>query len=144
MNELHTAYSIRNALDESTSRLTEAQASRLSQARARALSAMPAQAPARVHGFAQMQPDLARGARASRAGGRSRRAQDGPPWIMRLALTAAPLALVAVGALALLRWSDDQRLEALAELDKAVLLDDVPLAGYADAGFGVFLKHTDQ
>lgn len=126
MNERHTAYAIRNALDESARRLTEDQERRLEQMRRRALSEMPTRRQA---------PGLAR---------RPRRADDSPPWLARLVLAAAPLGLVAVGAFALVQWSAEQRIETLAELDKAVLLDDLPLSAYADAGFGVFLKHTRQ
>ncbi|MEZ5653483.1 MAG: DUF3619 family protein [Burkholderiaceae bacterium] len=149
MNELRTAYSIRNILDEGAGALDSAQCERLAQARARALVSMPVQ-DTRIHGLVAMPGARARPAAAvqtneRRAGRRRQRAQrESLPWLARLALTAAPIALVAVGAFALTQWSDEQRLVAMAELDKAVLLDDVPLAGYADSGFGVFLKHTDQ
>lgn len=127
MNELHTAYAIRNALDRGADALPAAQAQALAAARQRALASMRTAAPAR---------------RAARPSGPGR--DDAPSWLTRLALTAAPVGLVVVGAFALAQIKDEQRLEALAELDKAVLIDDVPLSAYADAGFGVFLHNVRQ
>ncbi|MCG3188509.1 MAG: hypothetical protein LKCHEGNO_00541 [Burkholderiaceae bacterium] len=68
----------------------------------------------------------------------------GPPsWWLRLA-SLAPLALLLVGLLCIQRSYVDQQVRAAAELDAAILTDDLPPQAYSDQGFAEYLRspHT--
>ena len=55
-----------------------------------------------------------------------------------------PLIALVVGLIAISVIQNDQRANELAEVDSALLVDDLPPAAYADAGFAQFLKlHAD-
>ena len=134
MNELETIRIVRRALDARAEHLPYRVTHRLELARERALKRLPASVAqtAPVH-----QAELAL------AGGPApRRAEPGLPW--RLAATMVPAALLVVGLLALSHWNEVLRTREVADLDTAVLLDDVPIAAYADKGFGVFLRNSQQ
>ena len=65
---------------------------------------------------------------------------SGPPsWWLRLA-SLAPLALLLVGLLLIQRSYVDQQIRAAAEIDAAILTDDLPPQAYSDPGFTEFLK----
>lgn len=64
----------------------------------------------------------------------------GPPsWWLRLA-SVAPLALLLVGLVLIQRTYLDQQIRAAAEIDEAILTDDLPPQAYSDPGFAEFLK----
>ncbi|MNR57422.1 hypothetical protein D3C85_1782000 [compost metagenome] len=50
------------------------------------------------------------------------------------------MALIA-GVTGIYQWQQQKRVEELADVDAAMLLDDLPPTAYADQGFHVFLKH---
>ena len=60
-------------------------------------------------------------------------------WLNRLASVLPLLALVA-GLLVIQFVQDDNRVKELAEVDAALLTDDLPTAAYTDPGFAEFLK----
>ncbi len=60
-------------------------------------------------------------------------------WWDRLASVVPLLALV-VGLISINIIQDDNRASELAEIDAALLTDDLPPAAYADPGFAQFLK----
>ena len=60
-------------------------------------------------------------------------------WWGRLA-AALPLLALVVGLIAINIILDDNRANELAEIDAALLLDDLPPEAYADPGFLQFLK----
>lgn len=62
-----------------------------------------------------------------------------PSWWLRLA-SAAPLALLLVGLVLIQRTYLDQQIQAAAEIDEAILTDDLPPQAYSDPGFAEFLK----
>jgi len=67
-------------------------------------------------------------------------AMSGPPsWWLRLA-SAMPLALLLVGLLFIQRSYVDQQVRAAAEVDAAILTDDLPPQAYSDPGFAEFLR----
>lgn len=127
MKETEFGYRIRQALDEGLARLDYRTTYRLEQARRAALARVPATAveTPRV-------PVLAA------AGGP---ALDDAPlgWMGRLGI-AAPLLAVIIGFVAIYQYQDTRRIAEIADIDFAVLLDDVPLSTYADKGFGALLK----
>lgn len=62
-------------------------------------------------------------------------------WWFRLGTVLPAIALVA-GLLGIQEWQESTQIAAAAEIDAALLADDVPLDGYADAGFIEFLKEA--
>ena len=53
----------------------------------------------------------------------------------------APLAVLVFGLIGIAQWQDDSRINDIAEVDAALLTDDVPPDAYADSGFIAFLKN---
>jgi len=51
-----------------------------------------------------------------------------------------PLVALVVGLVSISVWQEDQRFKELAEVDSALLTDDLPPAAYTDPGFAQFLK----
>ncbi|UCF23693.1 MAG: DUF3619 family protein, partial [Ralstonia sp.] len=45
------------------------------------------------------------------------------------------------GLTGIYQWQQQQRVDELAEVDTAMMLDDLPLAAYADQGFHQYLTH---
>lgn len=69
--------------------------------------------------------------------------EDGMNLWNRLA-SFLPLIALVVGLMAISVIQKDLRAKELAEVDSALLIDDLPPAAYADAGFAQFLKlHAD-
>lgn len=53
----------------------------------------------------------------------------------------APLIVLVFGLIGIAQWQQDSRINDIAELDAALLTDDVPPDAYADSGFMGFLKN---
>jgi hypothetical protein len=53
----------------------------------------------------------------------------------------APLVVLVFGLIGIAQWQQDSRINDIAELDIALLTDDVPPDAYADSGFLGFLKN---
>ncbi len=53
----------------------------------------------------------------------------------------APLVVLVFGMIGIAQWQQDSRINDIAELDVALLTDDVPPDAYADSGFMGFLKN---
>lgn len=64
-------------------------------------------------------------------------------WWGRIAAIMPLIALV-VGLLAINSVQDDNRVEELAEVDSALLTDELPPAAFADPGFVQFLNNARQ
>lgn len=127
MNETQTAYAIARELDAGVRELPRDITDRLAKARANALDAYSATEQAKHY------PRTT-----------ARKTNSAPPVFQRLAIAGVPALTVVFGLVMISQWSEDKRIEQLAELDAAVLLDDLPIAAYADKGFGVYLKNTRQ
>jgi len=132
MNENEFGYRIRQALNEGAERLDYKTAYRLEQARRKALTAHRAEsAPA-------YRPILLP------AGGPPLEDDGHAGWAQRLGLVAPLLALV-IGCVGIDQGQHDQRINELADIDFAVLLDEAPIDAYADKGFGALLQtNTDE
>lgn len=134
MNEQHFSLQLRHALDESTDRLPYKVTHRLSNARELALARMAAEPV----GFAALQPSAA----ADGAATVVRNSGGGTWW--RLTGTVLPVLILAAGIVFMSSWDLFAKAEELAEVEAAMIEDDVPLDAYADRGFGVFLKNSRQ
>ncbi|MDQ6679939.1 MAG: DUF3619 family protein [Pseudomonadota bacterium] len=63
----------------------------------------------------------------------------GSSWWFRLA-SAAPLLALVCGLVLIQQWQTKAQISVAAEVDAALLADDVPPNAYSDAGFVEFLK----
>ena len=68
---------------------------------------------------------------------------DGWNWWSRVGSVLPLIALVA-GLLAINSYQSDNRTQELAEVDAALLTDELPPAAFADPGFNQFLKAARQ
>lgn len=115
-------------LDESAAALPEATLQRLALARKAALraQAVPAlrRAPVRQFAGAQGASD------SSRFG------------FARTGVVFSVIVLVGACLAGLYQFEQDRRIEELADVDSAVLNDDLPISAYADQGFNAYLKQN--
>ncbi|AOI92902.1 DUF3619 family protein [Burkholderia pseudomultivorans] len=129
------ALKVRRALDERTAALPAATTDRLAAARRAALARKKpeaATAPVFVPAFA--------GA-AGAYGPTHSPARPRASFARRL-LRAWPLALLLAGLVGIAYWEDMQRTAELADIDAAMLSDDLPLNAYLDHGFNAYLSHA--
>ena len=75
--------------------------------------------------------------------GRAAALADRPGWWLKLA-SAMPLAMLVFGLVAIDRAHDRAQIAAAAEVDAALLSDDLPPAAYTDPGFAEYLKIAQQ
>ncbi len=66
---------------------------------------------------------------------------DGTPWWLRLS-SLLPLAVLLAGLLLIDHHYTRSQIEAAAEVDAALLADDLPPEAYSDPGFVEYLKNT--
>ena len=134
--ELEFVQELRRALDESAASLPSATTVRLSAARKAALARKKAE-PVLVRAPALAAAGV--GAIGGVPGGlpapRRRSA------LARFAL-AWPLAALVVGLFAIAYVEDQQRTAELADIDAAMLSDDLPLTAYLDHGFNAYLSRA--
>jgi len=172
MNEQQFALQVRRALDDSIERLPYRVSHRLEAARRAALARMPrdradpvgtgraAQAPVASAASAAAVAARAGGAPAATPGSNvaagaviafspslapaATVARATKPLWLRAAIVLVPLILVALGLIEIFAWHELDVADETAEVDLAVLTDDIPISAYADRGFGVFLKNSQQ
>ena len=123
-DDINLAYKIRHALNDNLDNLPASTTDRLAAARAAALARKKADAPVRRASF-----DLG--------------ALFSMQWVARAAVVA-PLLLMAAGMVGVYQYEREQRAAELAELDAAVLSDDLPLTAYTDHGFNAYLAQQQQ
>lgn len=63
-------------------------------------------------------------------------------WLFRFA-SIMPLVVLVGGLLLIDQWHERAQIEAAADVDVALLADDLPPDAYSDAGFVEFLKQQD-
>ena len=137
IQELRFAHEVRAALDASADNLPADVSERLAAARRMALAHKKAEAPVRAPQFAMPAGHHAPSfddeddSALHRVGS----------WLKRGALVWALVALGA-GLIGIYHWQQQKRVEELADIDAAMLLDDLPPTAYADQGFHVFLKRV--
>ena len=132
MTDIRFTTSIRQALDESVVHLPLGVTHRLAQARLAALDRAG-------------KSTATRSAPASAASGTGRPARlddrlPGKGW--QLAAVALSISLLVAGMVFLGELDARRDASELAELEAAVLSDEVPIATYSDPGFGAYLLKT--
>lgn len=125
LNESEFGFRIRQALNEGLEHVDYRTTLKLQQAREAALVRQ-------------------RGAQTSRSwvlqtAGGAGPVEDSPGWWSRLGLAAPVLALV-IGFVGIYQYQEQRRISELADMDFAVLMDEIPLDAYADKGFGALLR----
>jgi hypothetical protein len=129
-DDINLAYKVRHALNENLDNLPASTTDRLAAARALALSRKKADAPAPVRKPEQRpQFDV--------------RSLFSAQWLTRAAV-AAPLLAMVFGLAGVYQVEREQRTAELADLDAAVLSDDLPLTAYTDHGFNAYLAQQQQ
>ncbi len=133
------AFLIRQALNESAAALAPATLERLATARKAALRTQKQPQPRRVSAW---QPELAHAyAGGSDSGDRDDNARSGFGFA-RMGLAFSALVVVGACLTGLYQFEQQRRIEELADMDAAVLTDDLPISAYADHGFNAFLKQN--
>jgi len=127
-DDINLAYKVRHALNENLDALPASTTERLAAARARALARKKADAPARKR---EARPLFSIHTMLSMGG------------LGRVAV-AVPLLAAVFGLAGLYQYEQKQRIAELAELDAAVLSDELPLTAYTDHGFNAYVASQAQ
>ena len=128
-DDINLAYKLRHALNENLDALPASTTERLAAARALALARKKADAPAEPGKSGRRFFDI--GLHLSGAG------------LGRLGV-AIPLLALVFGLGGLYQYEQQQRIAELAELDAAVLADELPLTAYLDHGFNAYLESQQR
>ena len=134
-DDINLAYKLRHALNENLESLPASTTERLAAARKLALSRKKADAPqgaarAGLRRFFDVDFHFS-GVRPSGTG------------LGRLGV-ALPLLALVVGLGGLYQYEQEQRIDELAELDAAMLADELPLTAYLDHGFNAYLESQQR
>ena len=130
MNERLFGIKVASLLNGSADRLPYRVVHRLDRAREAALARLPADA------VAEPVPMVVPAAGTTPIGVPSR--------LWRALAVAVPPVIVAAGLYGIVVWTDSRDAEEIAEVDAAVLTDDLPISAYADRGFGVYLNNNTR
>ena len=133
-DDINLAYKIRHALNENLDALPAATSERLAVARARAMSRKkPDAARAAARPATRPRFDLARVVRGLFTG----------PALVRLGV-AVPLLALVIGMGGVYEFEQEQRVAAMAEIDAAMLADELPLTAYLDHGFNAYVESQQR
>jgi hypothetical protein len=127
-DDINFAYKVRHALNARLDEIPASTADRLANARKLAVSRKKSHAPAKL-------------ARRSLAGNVA--AFFSFSSLGRAGVAIPLLALVA-GLAGVYQYEEERRIEEIAELDAAVLSDELPLTAYLDHGFNAYLAQRAQ
>jgi len=134
-DDINLAYKIRHALNDTLDELPASTTDRLAAARARALARKKADAPSQQQQQQAQRRPLFDVSRLTTI--------FSTPWVARVA-TVAPLVAMVAGLVGVYQYQQEQRGAELAELDAAVLSDELPLTAYTDHGFNAYLVQQQQ
>ena len=126
-NEYNFAYKVRHALNENLDALPTLTIERLASARNLALSRKKNDSPLRKL--------ATQGIIAGHIGGLF----GAPtPWMRRMSI-AIPMIVLIIGLVGIYQSEQQQRISETADIDAAVLSDELPLTAYLDHGFNAYL-----
>lgn len=129
--DLNFAYKVRHALNEKLEELPASTTDRLAAARKAAMARKKPHVPVRV-----TQSELA-------TAGAGSFFSHPFGWLGRMSV-ALPLLVLVAGMVGLYQYEQQQRINELAELDAAVLSDELPLSAYLDHGFNTYLEESRE
>jgi hypothetical protein len=130
--DLNFAYKVRHALNENLDNLTPAAVARLSSARNIALSKKKADSPIRIWARQGVV-----------AGAIGNLFKDPFTWMSRMGV-ALPLLVLVAGLVGIYEFEEQQHINETAEIDAAVLSDELPLTAYLDRGFNAYLAKRGE
>lgn len=130
--ELNFAYKVRHVLNESTENLPASTVERLSTARRIALERKKKDSPLRIFVSPRRLAGEAGGLLNARFA-----------WLTRMGLLL-PLIVVAVGLAGIYEYEQQRHIDETAEIDAAVLADELPLSAYVDHGFNAYLAKRGE
>ena len=128
-DDINLAYKVRHALNENLDALPASTTERLAAARARALS--------------RKKPDAATSRQPAKPPLFDLKALFSGPNLARLAV-AVPMLALAIGMGGVYEVEQQERLAAMAEIDAAVLADELPLTAYLDHGFNAYVESQQR
>jgi Protein of unknown function (DUF3619) len=131
-DELDFAYKVRHALNETLDDLPASTEERLASARKIALSRKRKGSPLR-----------ALSTQNALAGQIGNFFNEPLSWMTRIGV-ATPLLLGLVLFVGLYQYEQQQHISEMAELDAAVLSDELPLSAYLDHGFNAYLAKREE
>jgi hypothetical protein len=127
------AFRLAGQLSRASEALPHEITERLRFAREHALAAAQRHRPAVMPGTAAV---LALAGRSAALGG-------GPPSVWLRLASALPLLVLLAGLVLIQQHYDLQQIQAAAEIDSALLADDLPPDAYRDPGFAEYLRTAD-
>ena len=130
VQELNFGYKVRHALNEQLDSLPAPTTERLASARQKALARKKKDAAAPLR--------ILIGQR-SFVGSAGTMANEPFSWLSRFGLIL-PLIVLVVGLIGIVSYDKQQRINETADLDAAMLTDDLPVVAYADHGFNAYLE----
>ena len=128
-DDLNFAYKVRHALNEHLDHLPASTVNRLASARKIAVSRK------------KSQPVAVRLLQRAFAGGGNSSSQVS---LLNKMGVAIPLLAMVIGLAGIYQVEEEQRIAEIAELDAAVLSDELPLTAYMDEGFNAYLAQRAQ
>ncbi|MBQ5949101.1 DUF3619 family protein [Massilia sp. ST3] len=126
-DDINLAYKIRHALNEQLDAMPASTTDRLAQARARAMARKKPHAPQQ----------------AVRTGWFDFGVLLSGQALSRVAV-AVPLLALVIGMGGVYQHEQQQKLAELADIDAAVLADELPLTAYLDTGFNAYLESQQR
>ena len=141
-DDINFAYKVRHALNEHLDTLPATTTDRLAQARQLALARKKPQAEALAVRHSRLAGVLA-GAGGNAGNHGSGHFGNGFGWLGRLGV-ALPMLLLVGGLVGVYHLEEQQRIADLAEVDAAVLADELPPTAYLDHGFNAYLAQSEQ
>jgi hypothetical protein len=132
-DDLNFAYKVRHALNETLDDLPASTTDRLAQARKTALARKKAHVEV---------PLSVRVAKTELAGAGGLLSQPFS-WLGRMGV-ALPLLALVIGLAGIYQYEQQERIADLADIDAAVLSDELPLSAYLDHGFNAYLNQSEQ
>jgi hypothetical protein len=130
--ELNFAYKVRHALNENLNNLPATTTDRLAAARKAAVSRKKKGSPLRVFSTQH--------AAAGHVGGFF---SEPTAWLKSISV-ALPLLIGVMLFVGLYQYEQQQRISETAEIDAAVLSDELPLSAYLDNGFNAYLAKRGE
>lgn len=130
--DINLAYKVRHALNENLDALSPEITSQLNSARSIALSRKKSDAPLRTFNIQSVV--------AGNVGNFLNRPFS---WLGRIGL-ALPLLAFIVGLVGIYEFEQQQHIFETAEIDAAVLSDELPLIAYLDHGFNAYLAKREE
>lgn len=133
------AYKVRQALDEGIEAMPKKTTDRLLASRQMAMARKKAESPVLV---TERLPRLA-GDFSSNLNQRLNDSLNSASWMVRLGIII-PLLILVLGFIGIVHDAQERRIDDLAEIDAAVLADELPIDAYLDHGFDSYLSKISK